>query len=112
MCFKLYPHFATKAWRAYYLIDLLGSRSMYGELYQRIDFPGPSHAPKRDLIRTPAAERRSCAKAKESISTDPVPAPAQQKEATRRRAHGAPLRGLADSYNAGITTIRCVTQAV
>ena len=37
--------------------------------------------------------------------------PAQQKEATRRRAQGATLQELADSYNVGISTIRRATRA-
>jgi hypothetical protein len=35
--------------------------------------------------------------------------PAQQKEATRRRAQGATLQELAHSYDVGISTIRRAT---
>ena len=40
-----------------------------------------------------------------------APTPAQQKEATRRRAQGATLDELARSYDVGISTIRRVTRA-
>ena len=62
---------------------------------------------KRDLIRTRTAEGRACAEAQgEHIGPPPSLTPVQQKEATRRRAHGATLQELAHSYNVGITTIR------
>jgi len=41
----------------------------------------------------------------------PFPEPAQQKEATRRRAQGATLQELAHGYNVGISTIRRNTRA-
>jgi hypothetical protein len=37
--------------------------------------------------------------------------PAQRKEATRRRAQGATLQELADSYDRSIATMRRVTRA-
>jgi hypothetical protein len=37
--------------------------------------------------------------------------PAQQKEATRRRAQGATLQELTDSYSRSITTMRRATRA-
>jgi DNA invertase Pin-like site-specific DNA recombinase len=61
----------------------------------------------RDLIRTRTAEGRSRAKAQGKPMGRP---PAQQKEATRRRARGATLQELADSYNVGISTIRRATK--
>jgi hypothetical protein len=41
----------------------------------------------------------------------PALTPAQQKEASRRRAQGATLDELARSYNVGISTIRRATSA-
>jgi hypothetical protein len=40
----------------------------------------------------------------------PSPTPAQQKEATRRRAQGATLQELADSYDRSISTMRRATR--
>jgi DNA invertase Pin-like site-specific DNA recombinase len=61
----------------------------------------------RDLIRTRTAEGRSRAKAQgKHMGQPPSLTLAQQKEATRRRAQGATLQELADSYNVGISTIR------
>jgi DNA invertase Pin-like site-specific DNA recombinase len=66
----------------------------------------------RDLIRTRTAEGRSRAKAQgKAMGRPPSLTPAQQKEATRRRAQGATLDELANSYNVGISTIRRVTRA-
>src|SRR3954453_5784007 len=66
----------------------------------------------RDLIRTRTAEGRSRAKARgKHMGRPPSMTPAQQKEATRRRAQGATLQELAHSYNVGISTIRRVTRA-
>ena len=66
----------------------------------------------RDLIRTRTAEGRSRAKARgQQMGRPPALTPAQQKEATRRRARGATLHELARSYNVGISTIRRVTRA-
>jgi DNA invertase Pin-like site-specific DNA recombinase len=59
----------------------------------------------RDLIRTRTAEGRSRAKAQGQ------PTPAQQKEATRRRAEGPTLDELARSYAVGISTNRRATRA-
>src|ERR1700730_10368539 len=65
----------------------------------------------RDLIRTRTAEGRSRAKARgKHMGRPPSLTPAQQKEATRRRAQGATLQELADSYNVGISTIRRATR--
>jgi DNA invertase Pin-like site-specific DNA recombinase len=67
----------------------------------------------RDLIRTRTAEGRSRAKAQgQQMGRPPAPlTPAQQKEATQRRARGATLDELARSYNVGISTIRRATRA-
>src|SRR3954447_25608344 len=60
----------------------------------------------RDLIRTRTAEGRSRAKAQEKHMGRPASLkPAQQKEATKRRAEGATLNELAKSYNVGRATI-------
>jgi hypothetical protein len=57
----------------------------------------------RDLIRTRTAEGRSRAKAQgQHMGRPPSLTPAQQKEATRRRAQGATLQELADSYDRSI----------
>ena len=61
-----------------------------------------------DLIRTRTAEGRSRAKARGQPMGRP---PSQQKEATRRRAQGATLQELADSYDRSIATMRRVTRA-
>jgi DNA invertase Pin-like site-specific DNA recombinase len=67
----------------------------------------------RDLIRTRTAEGRSRAKAQgKAMGRPPSLTPAQQKEATRRRAQGATLRELADSYDRSIATMRRATRAV
>jgi DNA invertase Pin-like site-specific DNA recombinase len=66
----------------------------------------------RDLIRMRTAEGRSRAKAQgQQMGRPPALTPAQQKEATRRRARGATLHELARSYNVGISTIRRATRA-
>jgi DNA invertase Pin-like site-specific DNA recombinase len=62
----------------------------------------------RDLIRTRTAEGRSRAKAQ---GKHIWPSPTQQKEATRRRAQGATLQELADSYDRSISTMRRATRA-
>ena len=65
----------------------------------------------RDLIRTRTAEGRSRAKARgEHMGRPPSLTPPQQKEATRRRAQGATLQELADSYDRSITTMRRATR--
>jgi len=65
----------------------------------------------RDLIRTRTAEGRSRAKAQgKQMGRPPALTPEQQKEAARRRAQGATLQELADSYNVGISTIRRATR--
>ena len=66
----------------------------------------------RDLIRTRTAEGRSRATARgKHMGRPPSLTPAQQKEATRRRAQGATLQELADSYDRSIATMRRVTRA-
>jgi DNA invertase Pin-like site-specific DNA recombinase len=65
----------------------------------------------RDLIRTRTAEGRSRAKARGKHMGRP-PSSAQQKEATRRRAQGATLQELADSYDRSISTMRRATRTV
>jgi DNA invertase Pin-like site-specific DNA recombinase len=66
----------------------------------------------RDLIRTRTAEGRSRAKARgQPMGRPPSLTPAQQKEATRRRAQGATLQELADSYDRSISTMRRATRA-
>jgi DNA invertase Pin-like site-specific DNA recombinase len=67
----------------------------------------------RDLIRTRTAEGRSRAKAQGKAMGRPpsLKTPAQQKEATRRRAQGATLQELADSYDRSIATMRRATRA-
>jgi DNA invertase Pin-like site-specific DNA recombinase len=60
----------------------------------------------RDLIRTRTAEGRSRAKARgQHMGRPPKLNPAQQQEARRRRAEGATLKELAESYNVGVATI-------
>jgi DNA invertase Pin-like site-specific DNA recombinase len=58
----------------------------------------------RDPICTRTAERRNRAKAQGKHMGRLLSAPAQQKEATRRRAQGATLQELADSYDRSIST--------
>ena len=66
----------------------------------------------RDLIRTRTAEGRSRAKARgKHMGRPPSLTPPQQKEATRRRAQGATLQELADSYDRSISTMRRATRA-
>jgi DNA invertase Pin-like site-specific DNA recombinase len=65
----------------------------------------------RDLIRTRTAEGRSRAKARgKHMGRPPSLTPEQRKEATRRRAQGATLQELADSYDRSISTMRRVTR--
>ena len=60
----------------------------------------------RDLIRTRTAEGRSRAKTRgQHMGRPPKLTPQQQDEARKRRAEGATLKGLADSYNVGRATI-------
>ena len=67
----------------------------------------------RDLIRTRTAEGRSRAKARGKHMGRPSSlSPAQQKEATRRRAEGATLQELADSYDRSMSTMRRATRAI
>jgi hypothetical protein len=46
----------------------------------------------------------------DQMGRPPALTPAQQKEATQRRARGAALDELARSYNVGISTIRRATR--
>src|SRR3954463_9636759 len=67
----------------------------------------------RDLIRTRTAEGRSRAKILGKHMGRPLSLiAAQQKEATRRRAEGATLQELADSYDRSISTMRRATRAI
>jgi len=61
----------------------------------------------RDSIRTRTAEPRNRAKAHGHMGRPP----AQQKEATRRRAQVATLQELADSCDRSISTMRRATRA-
>src|SRR6516165_1170728 len=66
----------------------------------------------RDLIRTRTAEGRNRAKLNgKHMGRPPTLNPAQQKEATRRRAQGATLQELADSYDRSMATMRRATRA-
>src|SRR4029077_7034805 len=66
----------------------------------------------RDLIRTRTAEGRSRAKARgKHMGRPPSLTAVQQREATRRRAQGATLQELADSYDRSISTMRRATRA-
>jgi DNA invertase Pin-like site-specific DNA recombinase len=61
----------------------------------------------RDLIRTRTAEGRSRAKAQgKHMGRPPSLTPAQKKEANRRRAQGATLQELSDTYDRSISTMR------
>jgi DNA invertase Pin-like site-specific DNA recombinase len=60
----------------------------------------------RDLIRTRTAEGRNRAKARgQHMGRKPKLTPQQQAEARQRRAEGATLKELAQSYNVGRATI-------
>jgi DNA invertase Pin-like site-specific DNA recombinase len=60
----------------------------------------------RDLIRTRTAEGRSRAKARgQHMGRPPALTPDQQAEARQRRAEGATLKELAQSYNVGRATV-------
>ena len=64
----------------------------------------------RDLIRTRTAEGRSRAKARGQHMGRPLAlTPQQQAEARQRRADGATLKELAQSYNVGKSTISRAT---
>jgi DNA invertase Pin-like site-specific DNA recombinase len=66
----------------------------------------------RDLIRTRTAEGRSRAKARgQPMGRPPSLTPAQQKEATKRRAQVATFQELADSYDRSISLMRRATRA-
>jgi DNA invertase Pin-like site-specific DNA recombinase len=65
----------------------------------------------RDLIRTRTAEGRSRATAQgKHMGRPPSLSPEQQEEAIRRRAQGATLQELADSYGRSIATMRRATR--
>ncbi len=67
----------------------------------------------RDLIRTRTAEGRSRAKARgQHMGRPPALTPQQQAEARQRRADGATLKELAQSYNVGIGRCRTSSAAV
>src|SRR3954471_859192 len=67
----------------------------------------------RDLIRTRTAEGKSRAKAQgKHMGRPPSLTLAQQKEATKRRAEGATLQELADSYDRSISTMCRATRAI
>jgi DNA invertase Pin-like site-specific DNA recombinase len=60
----------------------------------------------RDLIRTRTAEGRSRAKGRgQHMGRPPAMTPQQRAEARQRRAEGATLKELAQSYNVGLATI-------
>jgi DNA invertase Pin-like site-specific DNA recombinase len=62
--------------------------------------------PWADTVRTRTAEGRIRAKARgQHMGRPPALTPQQQKEARGRRAEGATLKELAQSYNVGIATI-------
>jgi DNA invertase Pin-like site-specific DNA recombinase len=64
----------------------------------------------RDLIRTRTAEGRSRAKAQgQHMGRPPKLTPQQQKEARQKRAEGATLKELAQTYNVGRATISRLT---
>jgi DNA invertase Pin-like site-specific DNA recombinase len=64
----------------------------------------------RDLIRTRTAEGRSRAKARgQHLGRPSALTPQQQAEARQRRADGATLKELAQSYNVGRSTISRLT---
>lgn len=65
----------------------------------------------RDLIRTRTAEGRSRAKARgQRMGRPPALTPEQQAEARKRRAEGATLKELAQSYNVGRATISRISR--
>jgi DNA invertase Pin-like site-specific DNA recombinase len=64
----------------------------------------------RDLIRTRTGEGRERAKAQGKHMGARSLTPAQQDETTRRRAQGATLRELADSYDRSISTMHRATR--
>lgn len=67
----------------------------------------------RDLIRTRTAEGRSRAKLRgQHMGRPPALTPQQQAEARQRRAEGATLKELAQSYDVGIATISRLSQVV
>jgi DNA invertase Pin-like site-specific DNA recombinase len=60
----------------------------------------------RDLIRTRTAEGRSRAKARgQRMGRPPKLTDARKAEARRRRAEGATLKELAESYDVGLASI-------
>ncbi len=66
----------------------------------------------RDLIITRTADGRARAKARgQHMGRKPSLTPQQQAEARQRRAEGATLRELADSYNMGKSTIARLSRA-
>ncbi len=79
--------------------------------HARVSTYGQTLDAQLDQLR--AAESRSRAKARgKHMGRPPSLTPAQQKEATRRRAEGATLQELADSYDRSISTMRRATRAI
>ena len=67
----------------------------------------------RDLIRTRTAEGRSRAKARgQHLGRPPALTLQQAAEARQRRADGATLKELAESYNVGLATISRLVRSV
>ena len=67
----------------------------------------------RDLIRTRTAEGRSRAKARgQHLGRPPALTLQQAAEARQRRANGATLKELAESYNVGLATISRLVRSV
>ena len=67
----------------------------------------------RDLIRTRTAEGRSRAKARgQHMGRPPALTPQQAAEARQRRADGATLKELAESYNVGLATISRLARTI
>jgi DNA invertase Pin-like site-specific DNA recombinase len=63
----------------------------------------------RDLIRTRTADGRRRAEARGQHRVAPRNSPRRQKVEARRRAEGATLKELAESYDVGRTTISRLT---
>ena len=64
------------------------------------------------ILSVPAPPKAGAApRPKEAYGTPPFPDPEQQKEAAGRRAQGATLQELADSYDRSISTMRHNTRA-
>src|SRR5437762_4008940 len=91
------------------MIAVLGGLA---DVKQIVDAGAQFRSVERDLIRTRTAEGRSRAKARgKHMGRPPKLTPQQQKEARQRRAEGATLKELADTYNVGRATISRLTAA-